>query len=141
MSFNLLQKYTFAIAFQETCKERYLYCGRYGGSSRLDSNFLEFMDNGRYLGALCHLIYYDLGLRLLITEPSASCLREKAQYLDQTSIKNLARKAWKFAGEENRISFESDCFMLKRKEDDSWITDVMDAGQKYLCTELSKEAY
>ena len=129
--------------FTETCKGRTSYsnCGLYyGGRSSLDSNFLEFMDKGRYLGALCHLIKdYDLSPVLLATEPSASCVREKAQYLDETCIKNLVEKAWKVACKDHHnIGYDYGWFFLNHKEDDSWIADAMDTGHKYLCSALTK---
>jgi hypothetical protein len=62
--------------------------------NRIDSEFSGLLKEGHFFKALSTLKAYDLSPILLATEPSAS-LAQSAAYLDASSLKRLAQRAWK----------------------------------------------
>ena len=78
-------------------EQRYYSSPPFYRQNRINADFLKLIDKGRFFGALCYLMNNDLSPLLFVLEPSASLMQEKSSYLDETSLKNLAKKVWDHA--------------------------------------------
>ena len=101
----------------------------FGKVNRMDDSFLTLVQSDRFLGALCYLQRNDLSPILLVTKPSAS-LVEASKYLDETSLKTLANKAW---NKKNTSPFA-----LRDAEDDSWAAEAFAAGHEFFSAAMAK---
>ena len=112
------------VAALYTCESSYL-----GDVNRMNDSFLALVQGDRFFAALCYLERNDLSPILLVTEPSAS-LVEASKYLDETSLKTLAKKAW---GQKTPSMFE-----LRDAEDDSWAAEAFSAGHEFFSAAMAK---
>jgi len=108
-----------------TCHSSY-----HGPSNMMTEEFVGLIQGGRFIGALCYLQTNNLSPILLVTEPSAS-LAQASKYLDETSLKKMARIAWNQTNTSSRALFQD-------REDDSWAAEAFAAGHKFFGEAMAK---
>jgi hypothetical protein len=123
-----------AKAFLRECfpsnEELYVCETDYGRKKNaLDDVFLKLVQGGHSFGALCYLRKNNLSPILMVTEPSAS-LVQASKYLDETSLKQLAKKAWW----KNTPAM----YRTQELEDDSWPAKAFTAGHEYFGAAMTK---
>jgi len=104
----------------------------HGPSNMMTEDFVRLIQGGRFLGALCYLQTNNLSPILLVTEPSAS-LAQISKYLDETSLKKLAQRAWN----ETETNTSSRA-LFQDREDDSWAAEAFAAGHKFFGEAMAK---
>ena len=95
----------------------------------LDDVFLRLVQGGYFFGALCYLRKNNLSPILMVTEPSAS-LVQASKYLDEKSLKQLAKKAW--------WKNTPPMYRTQELEDDSWPAKAFTAGHEYFGAAMTK---
>jgi len=104
----------------------------HGPSNMMTEDFVRLIQGGRFLGALCYLQTNNLSPILLVTEPSAS-LAQISKYLDETSLKKLAQRAW-----NKTKTNTSSRALFQDREDDSWAAEAFAAGHKFFGEAMAK---